>query len=66
MEAITDRQQDVLLYILGHIRTEGYSPTCEKVSEHFGWASPNAASEHMVKLAGKGYLIKTPRGYLPA
>ncbi len=62
----TDRQQEVLDFLIGYIRENGYSPSCEVIGKHFGWSSANAAAVHLQLLAKKNLVRKTTRGYLPA
>lgn len=65
VKKLTDRQREVYDYLVEHVETKGYSPTCESMAKDFGWASPNAASEHLLALFRKGWIKKTPRGYYP-
>lgn len=52
---LTDAQAAVLDYIKEHTGAFGFQPSCAEISEHFGWASPNAASEHIRRACKKGY-----------
>lgn len=65
---MTDAQRKVYEFIVDHIQTEGYNPTCDRIREEFGWASINAAYEHCLALERKGYLrrIGGNRGFIPA
>jgi repressor LexA len=62
---LTERQEQVLNYFESYYKEEGVPPTIQSVADHFGWKSPNAAQDHMSRLAKKGRLRKTNRGYVP-
>ena len=62
---LSPRQQDVLSYLQWHLKEKNYSPTMKDISDHFDWTSPNAAHIHIKALASKGFVLKTPRGYVP-
>jgi len=57
---ITDRQRDVLAFVVGHIERHGYAPSVREVGDHFGWSSTRTAGEHLHNLARKGALQITP------
>ena len=57
---ITDRQQEVLAFVVEHIERHGYAPTVREVGAHFGWRSTRTAGEHLHDLARKGALAITP------
>jgi len=65
MNELTDRQKEVLNYIAWFLDREGYAPTYRKIASHFGWSSFTASVGHCEALEKKGYLRKTPRGYIP-
>ncbi len=54
--SITNRQREVLEYMREYFLRNDQLPPRSTVSDHFGWASPNAADEHMGRLRAKGYL----------
>jgi len=51
---LTPRQKQILIFISDHIDKNGFPPTRNEVSEHFGFRSPNAAESHLRALARKG------------
>lgn len=53
---LTKRQKEVLNFISEHIDSEGFPPTRNEVSKHFGFRSPNAAESHLRALAHKGVI----------
>jgi len=56
---LTDRQAQVLGFIKAFISDKGYPPTRAEISKGFGFASDNAAEEHVKALAKKGALRLT-------
>ena len=53
---LTSRQQEILDFIKISIETQGAPPTRVEISTAFGFASPNAAEEHLKALAKKGVI----------
>ncbi len=58
---ITQRQREVLQYIVGHSRESGHPPTIAELQDAFGFKSPNSVTTHVRALQAKGYLEKRPR-----
>lgn len=56
MAALTSRQQEILDYIRNHQETLGVPPTRAEIARAFGFASVNAAEDHVRALAKKGLL----------
>lgn len=65
-ETLSPRQQDVLSYLKHYCSENGFSPTMAEIARYFDWSSSNAAHIHIKALAKKGFVTKTPRGYVPA
>ena len=61
MHEMPPKQAEVLAYIKTYKRDCGYPPTRTEISHAFGWASPNAADEHLRALEKRGALVLTPR-----
>jgi len=61
MEALTQRQTEVVEFINRFCKCNGYPPTRAEIAGHFGFKSPNAAEEHIRALARKGVLTIAPR-----
>ncbi len=60
-QPLTRKQARVLAFI--HAQQEsGLSPTMREICEHFGFKSPNAATDHVKALRRKGYLLNNPSG----
>lgn len=57
---LTDRQREVLGFVRAHVAEHNYPPTTRELCAHFGFASTNAASDHLRALERKGYLYRVP------
>jgi repressor LexA len=53
---LTKRQKEILIFISDHIASEGFPPTRNDISKHFGFRSPNAAESHLRALEHKGVI----------
>ena len=53
---LTKRQKQILNFISNHIDSEGFPPTRNELSKHFGFRSPNAAESHLRALENKGVI----------
>ena len=53
---LTKRQKEILIFISDHITSEGFPPTRNELSKHFGFRSPNAAESHLRALEHKGVI----------
>lgn len=56
----TDRDKEVLLYILRYQQEKGYSPSVRDISKGC-YMSASTAQRHLYKLVELGYLMITPR-----
>lgn len=56
----TDRDKEVLLYILQYQKEKGYSPSVRDISKGC-YMSASTAQRHLYKLVELGYLMITPR-----
>jgi repressor LexA len=54
--AITDPQRRVLDVIAAFIEQYGYPPTVREIADRCGYASKNAAADHLNALERKGYI----------
>ena len=57
---LTPRQQEILDFIRGTLEVLGAPPTRMEISSAFGFASPNAAEDHLKALAKKGAIVLEP------
>ena len=61
MKKLTDKQSAILTYIKDYIVSNGYSPIAKDIQSQFGYASQNAALEHLNAIEKKGYIKRTPK-----
>ena len=57
---LTPRQQEILDFIKSTLEVLGAPPTRAEISQAFGFASPNAAEDHLKALAKKGAIVLEP------
>jgi repressor LexA len=57
---LTPRQQEILDFIRSTLELLGAPPTRIEICHAFGFASPNAAEEHLKALAKKGAIVLEP------
>jgi repressor LexA len=55
---LTDAQRDVWLFLNECSENGEPSPTYREICEHFGYASPRAAFDHVLALEKKGYVTR--------
>jgi len=60
MEELTPRQQEILDFIRNTLEALGAPPTRAEIALAFGFASANAAEEHLRALARKGAIVMAP------
>lgn len=60
MEKLTPRQQEILDFIKNSLEVLGAPPTRMEIAQAFGFASPNAAEDHLRALAKKGAVVLEP------
>jgi repressor LexA len=60
MENLTPRQQEILNFIRSTLEVLGAPPTRLEICSAFGFASPNAAEDHLRALAKKGAIVLEP------
>jgi repressor LexA len=59
-DPLTDRQRQILDFILEQIDRRGIPPTIREIGARFGISSPNGVRDHLLALQRKGYLKRTP------
>ncbi len=59
MERLTPRQQEIYDYLYRHLLENGYPPTLREICKEFGMRSTRAASDHLLALERKGFIIRT-------
>ena len=55
-EAMTERQESILRFILEVVLNEGYQPSYREIMDRFDIKSPNGVACHIRALKKKGYL----------
>jgi repressor LexA len=60
MNALTDRQLEVLRFIARQIEDIGYPPTIREIGEALDIRSTNGVNDHLKALERKGYLTRDP------
>ena len=60
MAKLTSRQQEILDFIRNSLEVLGAPPTRAEIAQAFGFASHNAAEEHLKALAKKGVIVLEP------
>jgi repressor LexA len=53
---ITKKQEKVLYFIEGYVRSHRISPTLSEIQDAFGWKSKTSAADHVGRLIEKGFL----------
>jgi repressor LexA len=54
MDALTDRQSEILKLIRELTEVSGFPPTRAEIAERMGFRSVNAAEQHLMALEKKG------------
>jgi len=60
LSKLTARQEEILRLVQNSISENGAPPTRSEIAQKLGFASANAAEEHLKALAKKGYLELSP------
>lgn len=60
MNGLTDRQLEVLRFIVHQIEELGYPPTIREIGEALDIRSTNGVNDHLKALERKGYLARDP------
>lgn len=55
---LTKRQKQILDYLDGYLKENGYAPSYEEIAAHFRYASLATVHEHLENLKRKGYIRK--------
>ena len=68
MEEMTDRQKEILAFIVRTSEERGFPPTIREIGEEMDIASTNGVNDHLKALERKGYLTRgeqTSRSLVP-
>jgi len=58
MEELTDRQRQILSFIVKETETRGFPPTIREIGEEMDIRSTNGVNDHLKALERKGYLLR--------
>lgn len=58
MREMTERQSEILEFIIGYVERNGYSPVVSEIAYRFD-IKPNAARDHILALERKGMIKRT-------
>jgi repressor LexA len=56
MDDLTDRQKEVLRFVLSFRDDHGRTPSGPEIADHFGYSDPSSAYQHLRLIAKKDYL----------
>ncbi len=60
MLELTERQQEILLYIKEQVREKGYPPSVREIGDAVGLRSSSTVHGHLKRLESKGYIRRDP------
>ena len=60
LDALTERQKEIYLFIKDKIQTRGYGPTVREIGQEFEISSPNGVMCHLKALQKKGLIHREP------
>jgi len=60
-KGLTQRQEDILGFIIESIRDNGYPPTIAEIGAGFGITSTNGVNDHLIALEKKGYIERSSK-----
>jgi repressor LexA len=58
MEELTDRQREILTFIVKESEARGFPPTIREIGEEMDIRSTNGVNDHLKALERKGYLLR--------
>jgi repressor LexA len=58
MEELTDRQREILSFIVKETEVRGFPPTIREIGEQMDIRSTNGVNDHLKALERKGYLLR--------
>jgi len=58
MEKLTNKQREILEFIISYKNEKGYSPTIKEIMEKFSFSSPTSVISHLIALEKKGYIAR--------
>lgn len=61
MDVLSQRQLEILSYIVREIRARSFPPTLREIARGVGLRSPSCVLPHLERLEGMGYIRREPR-----
>lgn len=61
MKSLSQRQFEILGFIISEIRNNGLPPTIPEIGSAFGMRSPTGVADHLKALEKKGYITRLPK-----
>jgi repressor LexA len=58
MDELTDRQREILSFIVKETESRGFPPTIREIGQHMDIRSTNGVNDHLKALERKGYLTR--------
>ena len=62
MIILTEKQKEVLKFIIRYKEEFGFPPTLREIGKNFNIKSTNAVTDHLIALGKKGYIERRERG----
>lgn len=56
MKVLTDRQREILRFIIRHVEANGFPPTLRTIRDEFGIGTVGGAAVHLTALERKGHI----------
>jgi repressor LexA len=56
MDELTERQAEILEFVLSFRKRNGRTPTGPQIADHFGYSEPSSAYQHLRLIEKKGYI----------
>lgn len=60
MSKLSNRQEEILLFIKDEVKKKGYPPSVREIGEAVGLASSSTVHGHLARLEKKGYIRRDP------
>lgn len=58
--ALTNRQKQILDFMIHHVENHGFPPTISEIQNHFSFKSPNSVEQYLKALVRKGWIKRHP------
>jgi len=61
MKELTNKQREILDFVISYKNEKGYPPTIKEIMENFSFSSPTAVISHLIALEKKGYIERVKK-----